>query len=185
MNKQTFDLHQNGTAAENFWRTSSDFYSNPEVNSALLALQNEQNKNINQMLFALWVSTYFQISLEESYTAQISNEEKRAQSWASNIRSLRFEMEQEKKDGGTGEFSQLRDVILETELKMEQIHQQRLVANLLKWIEVNQPAQPMQTDLEELLLFNLAALCGSSANNSDYQKLSRQWLDFCRQQPDK
>ena len=44
-----------GNAGEAFWRFSLALYARPGVAAALLALQDRAGRNVNQILFALWL----------------------------------------------------------------------------------------------------------------------------------
>ncbi|MET1254912.1 DUF2390 domain-containing protein [Aliikangiella maris] len=178
MNNNPPDKQSTDSPAENFWRSSGEFYSDPQVSNHLLALQDQQSKNINQLLFALWVSSYYNIELDNSFTQKSTVDEERAKSWADNIRNLRFDIGLDSHADGSEEYSQLKDIILKTELKIEQIHQQRLVTGLLNWIEENNKACPSSRDKNELVQYNLGALCGAPADPLDFELLTELWLHY-------
>ncbi len=73
-------------AAEDFWRFSGDFYARPGIATLCLALQDKRNRDVNLLLFCLWLGKRGQ-KLDAALLATIAA---RASPWRRTIlQSLR------------------------------------------------------------------------------------------------
>ena len=161
---------------EDFWRVSCRFYESPSVSEYLLELQNKQAKNINELLFALWVSHFYRTALPVEVVERIYSLAERSKSWTGNIRDTRFELEQQWQVPYPEKIKSARNAMLETELKIERLHQQKMVEALVDELATTSLAQ--YSDDEELLLLNLTRCCGEADAESDYLQLIMLWQQF-------
>lgn len=165
------------TSIDNFWRLSTDFYQQPEVKDLMLKLQNEHDKNINEILFALWVSMFYQSTLKSEQVAKILERSSRTKSWVKNIRNTRFDLEGQLNSPLPEMLEQAREAMLESELNIERLHQQRLVESVADELTAN----PTIELAESILQQNLELLCGEF-NDSVYRDfVISYWIDYCRQ----
>ena len=166
----------NDPSVDEFWQLSTRFYDAPEVSRFLLALQNTQQKNINELLFALWVSHALQIRLTDESIQRILQAAERNKLWAANIRDTRFDLEQQWQPPYPEKIDQARQAMLHTELNIERLHQQKLVEALGEEMALH--TFEKCADYEILLMHNLTACCGMPAAKSDYLQLIALWQEF-------
>ena len=167
---------QSEIAVDDFWRISTQFYNSPMVSDYLLELQNSQNKNVNELLFALWCSHYYKACLNNNLVGNTFTLAERTKSWAANIRNTRFELEAQWQAPYPEKIRNARDAMLETELKIERIHQQKLVEGFIKSV-ILYPFEKSDEN-EAMLLMNIALCCGEARAESDYLQLVMLWQGF-------
>lgn len=162
---------------DNFWRLSSSFYEQADVKDLLLKLQNQHDKNVNEVLFALWFSMFYQAELGQADVSKIIDAASRTKSWVSNIRSTRFDLESQWQPPYPEKIKQARAAMLETEVNIEKLHQQKLVEGLPSELAVN----PSSTPSESCLQKNLQLICGELKDSSYYELIIAYWLEYCCQ----
>lgn len=175
MNKSSNSTKELSTLelSELFWQSSSDFYIN-QAKTHLLDLQNTQNKNINELLFVLWATDYFQIVFEQTLCDSLLSDTQEVKQWINNIRKTRFELESstlEKKSKTTA-----RQSILQTELELEKIHQQKLIECFYQ--SFKESKCQILVDIKDITLNNLVALTGKVQPESSYIELIKMWQSY-------
>lgn len=162
-------------AAEDFWQSSLAFYEKPEVSTYLLGLQNNHLKNVNEVLFALWLSHKYHIELTEELANSAHRRTKRSKKWVQNIRDTRLELEAQWQKPFPEKIAKTRQALLDTEIEIEKLHQQKLVEEVFTHPKFeNLCASPLAH--EALLFVNLICLCGKP--KSDYKQVVMMWIDY-------
>ncbi|TQV73653.1 TIGR02444 family protein [Aliikangiella marina] len=172
IDKGGFNLEQ---AIEAFWQSSVAFYSLPEVSEYLLNLQDTQDKNVNELLFALWVTHRFGIELSANIVEAAQSRTRRTKKWVDNIRNTRFELEAQWDKPYPEKIHSTREALKETELKIEKLHQQKLAEEVLTHAEFSL-LNTSSLSPEKLFLSNLVQLCGAPQSDSDYLQLVMLWV---------
>ncbi len=169
--------------SEHFWNISCQFYASQGVKGCLLDLQEQQHKVVNQLLFSLWVSTYFDYRFYNKDTIEILRLTRLSHF---NVRIVRYLRKKVGKNNPilNGFFTSLRRILLRVELLYEKKHQKQLVVS---WLKV----APFMNDKENKSTFelpvridkdqhyhNLRILNGDTENSNDYVYLLSKWLSF-------
>ena len=116
---------EDAAAGNAFWRFSLAFYARPGVAEALLALQDRAGRDVNLMLYALWLGTYrVRLHKEEFLAAQdlIAPLDDTIAVLRRQRRALR--------DNPNPDMAALRRRVLRLELEAERLLQYRLAARL-------------------------------------------------------
>jgi len=161
---------------DNFWQLSTAFYESAMVSEYLLELQKSQQRNVNELLFGLWTSHFYRARLTPAIVKRVRAAAKRTKSWVNNIRSTRLDLEQQWQAPYPEQIQSARDAMLATEIKIERLHQQKMVEGLVSALATHELAAS-END-EALLLDNLTLSGGEVANESDYLQLIMLWQGF-------
>jgi uncharacterized protein (TIGR02444 family) len=114
-----------GAAGDEFWDFSLRFYAAPEVAAALLALQDEGGRDVNLVLFALWLGAAGRGRLDVRALAQAERLARRlTRRIVAPLRALRRRLKEEK----AADLQAFRERVKELELAGEKLAQHRLAA---------------------------------------------------------
>ncbi|MEL0641259.1 TIGR02444 family protein [Pseudoalteromonas aliena] len=125
--------------SNDFWQFACTLYAKPGQQQTLLALQNQQGKNVNVCLFLLYLdSLKLSISAEQlsDLIASINGFDTQA---LKPLRSARSYLKEHQHT--ISDYAIIRKELLSAELKLEKQQQQMLVdkANQFKMLEVIKP----------------------------------------------
>jgi uncharacterized protein (TIGR02444 family) len=108
---------------EEFWRFSLDFYDHPGIAEALIVLQDRDGRNVNLILFALWLGISGRGSLDDVLLeAAAQTACTLGNDIVAPLRALRRKL----RHHPDGDVQQLRTAIKALELAGEKLIQQRL-----------------------------------------------------------
>ncbi|TMP03891.1 TIGR02444 family protein [Pseudoalteromonas sp. S3178] len=125
--------------SDRFWQFSCTLYAKPGQQQTLLALQNQQGKNVNLCLLLLYLdSLKLSINAEQLSTLIESIDEFDTQA-LNPLRSARSYLKANQET--IADYTKIREELLSAELKLEKQQQQMLVdkANQFKMVEVIKP----------------------------------------------
>jgi len=160
-------------AGEEFWQFSLAFYALPGVAEALLSLQDRHGRDVNLILFALWLglSRRGHLAAAGLAAAQEAIREVRLDI-IEPLRRLRREL----KPNPAADVQRLRENIKELELEAEKAAQQRLAALAGAAVDGIAPADGLEAAAANLALYLGPALADSaeaSAIRRETARLSR------------
>ncbi len=160
-----------GIAGAEFWDFSVRYYAQPGVAAALLALQDEAGRDINLVLFALWVGGSGRGRLDAHALAQAERVARRlTRRLVAPLRALRRRLKSE----APADVQAFRERVKELELAGEKLAQYRLAARA--------PAPPPGLARAERLAAacaNLALCLGPAAKDgAEAAALRRALADF-------
>jgi uncharacterized protein (TIGR02444 family) len=160
-------------AGEEFWQFSLAFYALPGVAEALLSLQDRHGRDVNLILFALWLglSRRGHLATAGLAAAQEAIREVRLDI-IEPLRRLRREL----KPNPAADVQRLRERIKELELEAEKAAQQRLAALAGAAADGIAPAAGLEAAAANLALYLGPALADSaeaSAIRRETARLSR------------
>ncbi len=146
------------TKSSELWQFANDFYATGKVAKQLLALQNDYQLNVNQLIYAVWLST-FDYKLERLPAA-----DENAASWRSNIciplRTLRFELRRTK-----AQMTEQLDAVeacyqqmLAAELAAERVELDLLASQIENYAQANNA----NLAVDQLILKNIQCCCNAS-----------------------
>ncbi|MCW1720572.1 TIGR02444 family protein [Pseudoalteromonas sp. A3] len=125
--------------SDNFWQFACAFYAKPGQQQTLLALQNQQGKNVNLCLFLLYLdSLKLSINAEQLSTLIASIKEFDTQV-LKPLRATRKFLKANQES--ISNYVKIRQELLSAELKLEKQQQQILIdtANRLSFLEAVKP----------------------------------------------
>ncbi|TQV89143.1 TIGR02444 family protein [Aliikangiella coralliicola] len=159
-----------------FWQRSTSFYSIAAVRELLLQLQNDHQKNINRLLFALWFSSEERRYLSQNETRAIKHSVQPVESWIIQARKIRFEIKAQQET--IENYPSIREGLLASELALEKLHQQRILQGVYELVEdIKSPIN--QTNAPEVMLGNIHRMCGQTQEAENlYLQLIQLWQDF-------
>ncbi|MGB1237311.1 MAG: TIGR02444 family protein [Pseudomonadales bacterium] len=154
------------------WRFALDFYAAEGVAENLLALQNDSQCQINQLLFALWAATQ-KMRIEHPLDSKVTHWQNQV---TAPLRQLRFAVRQVKL--AQPELAALYKKLLEAELAVEQVE----IAQLYR-ARFELSGRGDDLSCEQLMLANInwaaSELCMPEAHR--LQLLRTQALEFLQQ----
>jgi len=107
---------------EAFWRFSLALYARPGVAEALIALQGRAGRDVNLILFGLWIGARYGRDLDGDGFAAAAEAAAPANGVVRDIRALRRQLDPE----ADGDIRSLRRALLRLELAAERRVQRRL-----------------------------------------------------------
>jgi uncharacterized protein (TIGR02444 family) len=108
---------------EELWRFSLAFYDQPGVAEVLIALQDRDGRNVNLVLFALWLGISGRGSLDSGLLAAAAQT---ADALGSEIVEPLRALRRKLRDHPDGDVQKLREAVKAVELAGEKLIQQRL-----------------------------------------------------------
>ncbi|XQF92750.1 TIGR02444 family protein [Pseudoalteromonas espejiana] len=125
--------------SDNFWQFACTLYAKPEQQHTLLALQNQQGKNVNLCLLLLYLdSLKLSVNTDQLSTLIESVDEFDTQA-LKPLRSARSYLKANQET--IADYTKIREELLSTELKLEKQQQQILIdtANKFEFLEAVKP----------------------------------------------
>jgi uncharacterized protein (TIGR02444 family) len=114
-----------GAAGDEFWDFSLRFYAVPEVAGALLALQDEGGRDVNLVLFALWLGVSGHGRLDARALTRAEHLARRlTRRIVAPLRALRRRLKEDR----AADVQAFRERVKELELEGEKLAQYRLAA---------------------------------------------------------
>ncbi|ENN96922.1 MULTISPECIES: TIGR02444 family protein [Pseudoalteromonas] len=122
-----------------FWQFACALYAKPGQQQTLLALQNQQGKNVNLCLFLLYLDSLKLSINAEQLSALIASINEFDTQALKPLRSTRKYLKANQES--INEYTQIRQELLSAELKLEKQQQQILIdtANKLSFLEAVKP----------------------------------------------
>ena len=122
-----------------FWQFACALYAKPGQQQTLLALQNQQGKNVNLCLFLLYLDSLKLSINAEQLCALIASINEFDTQALKPLRSTRKYLKANQES--INEYTQIRQELLSAELKLEKQQQQILIdtANKLSFLEAVKP----------------------------------------------
>ncbi|KPV90780.1 hypothetical protein AN395_02705 [Pseudoalteromonas sp. P1-30] len=122
-----------------FWQFACAFYAKPGQQQTLLALQNQQGKNVNLCLFLLYLDS-LKLSINAEQLSVLIDSVNEFDTQA--LKPLRATRKYLKANQHTiSDYAKIREELLSAELKLEKQQQQILIdtANKLSFLEAVKP----------------------------------------------
>ena len=151
-------------AGEAFWRFSLALYARPGVADALLALQDRAGRDVNLILFGLWIGTWRGRELGAAAFAEAEAATAEVSGLVAGLRALRRPLK-----GSAGcDVRALRRRLLRLELDAERRVQLRLAERF-----ADRPSPGPERDRRAAAEANLALYLGSDAESPEAELLRR------------
>ena len=125
--------------SDHFWQFACTLYAKPEQQKTLLALQNQQGKNVNLCLLLLYLDSLKLSINAEQLSALIASINEFDTQALKPLRAARHYLKANQES--ISDYAKIRQELLNAELKLEKQQQQILIdtANQFKMLEVIKP----------------------------------------------
>ena len=156
------------SAGEALWRFSLAFYARPSVAEALITLQDRDGRDINLILFALWLAVFGR-RLDRAVLAVAETAAAPLRGIVTELREMRRRL----KSAPAADVQAMRRRILAAELAGERHAQARIAAAAIS-------AVPAGGDRLALAEANLALCLGAASSSAEAEALRFAVADFIR-----
>jgi len=159
-------------AGEAFWRFSLALYARPGVAEALIALQGRAGRDVNLVLFGLWIGARYGRDLDGDGFAAAAEAAAPANGVVRDIRALRRQLDPE----ADGDIRSLRRALLRLELAAERRVQRRLARCIAAETLPHAPGDEAEHEAAERFsaaLANLSRCLGAESKSPEAAVLRR------------